>query len=61
MRIVSGKTPFEIETINQQKQRKLLNTTHEFGELLIQSEFEEIMNVYQRAIDRTMSEIRKNS
>lgn len=55
--VADGSVVCKINTIEQTQQRKLLNTTHEFGEFLIQSEYEEIMEVYQRAITRMTTEI----
>ena len=42
----------EYETIDSVKQRDLLETTRNIGRLLTEEEFNEIMIVYKKVIDR---------
>ena len=42
----------EYETIDTVKQRDLLETTRNIGRLLTEEEFNEIMTVYKKVIDR---------
>ena len=44
------------ETINIEKQRVLLQTTRNLGRLLTKEEFNEIMMVYKKVIDRHWNE-----
>ena len=46
----------EYETIDTVKQRDLLETTRNIGRLLIEEEFNEIITVYKKAIDRLCNE-----
>ena len=45
------------ETIDTVKQRDLLETTRNLGRLLTEEEFNEIMMVYKKVIDRHWNEI----
>ena len=45
------------ETIDIVKQRDLLETTRNFGRLLTEEDFKEIMIVYKKVIDRLCNEI----
>ena len=47
------------ETIDTVKQRDLLETTRNIGRLLTEEEFNEIMMVYKKAIDRLWEEMEK--
>ena len=51
----------EYETIDTVKQRDLLETTRNFGRLLAEEEFNEIMMIYKKVIDRLWNEIEFNS
>ena len=51
----------EYETIDTVKQRDLLETTRNIGRLLTEEEFNEIMMVYKKAIDRLWKEIEFSS
>ena len=51
----------EYETIDTVKQRDLLETTRNLGRLLTEEEFNEIMMVYKKAIDRVWKEIEFSS
>ena len=42
----------DYETIDTVKQRDLLETTRNIGRLLTEEEFNEIMKVYKKVIDR---------
>ena len=44
------------ETIDTVKQRDLLETTRNLGRLLSEEEFNEIMTVYKKVIDRLCNE-----
>ena len=46
----------EYETIDTVKQRDLLETTRNFGRLLAEEEFNEIMMIYKKVIDRVKNE-----
>ena len=46
----------EYETIDTVKQRVLLQTTRNIGRLLTEEEFNEIMMVYKKVIDRHWNE-----
>ena len=46
----------EYETIDTVKQRDLLETTRNIGRLLTEEEFNEIMMVYKKVIDRLCDE-----
>ena len=46
----------EYETIDTVKQRDLLETTRNIGRLLSEEEFNEIMTVYKKVIDRLWNE-----
>ena len=45
------------ETIDTVKQRDLLETTRNIGRLLTEEEFNEIMIVYKKVIDRLCNEL----
>ena len=45
------------ETINVGEQRDLIETTRNLGRLLTEEEFNEIMMVYKKVIDRHWNEI----
>ena len=45
------------ETIDTVKQRDLLETTRNLGRLLTEEEFDEIMMVYKKVIDRLWNEL----
>lgn len=47
----------EHETIDIVKQRDLLETTRNIARLLTQEEFNEIMMVYKKVIDRVWNEL----
>ena len=47
------------ETIDIVEQRDLLETTRNLGRLLTKEEFDEIMMVYKKVIDRLWNEIEK--
>ena len=47
------------ETIDTVKQRDLLETTRNLGRLLTEEEFDEIMMVYKKVIDRLWKEMEK--
>ena len=47
------------ETIDTVKQRDLLETTRNIGRLLTEEEFNEIMMVYKKVIDRLWKEMEK--
>ena len=47
----------ECETIDTVKVRDLLETTRNLGRLLTEEEFNEIMTVYKKVIDRICDEI----
>ena len=47
------------ETIDIVEQRDLLETTRNLGRLLTEEEFEEIMMVYKKVIDRQWNELEK--
>ena len=47
------------ETIDTVKQRDLLETTRNIGRLLTEEEFDEIMMVYKKVIDRLWKEMEK--
>ena len=47
----------EYETIDTVKQRDLLETTRTIGRLLTEEEFNEIMMVYKKVIDRLWNEL----
>ena len=49
------------ETIDTVKQRDLIEITRNFGRLLTEEEFNEIMMVYKKAIDRLWKEIEFSS
>ena len=49
------------ETIDIAEQRDLLETTRDLGRLLTEEEFEEIMMVYKKVIDRQWNELEKNN
>ena len=51
----------EYETIDTVKQRDLLETTRNLGRLLTVKEFNEIMMIYKKAIDRLWNEIEFSS
>ena len=51
----------EYETIDTVKQRDLIEITRNFGRLLTEEEFNEIMTVYKKAIDRLWKEIEFSS
>ena len=46
----------DYETIDTVKQRDLLETTRNLGRLLTEEEFNEIMTVYKKVIDRVCNE-----
>ena len=46
----------DYETIDTVKQRVLLQTTRNLGRLLTEEEFNEIMTVYKKVIDRLCDE-----
>ena len=46
----------DYETIDTVKQRDLLETTRNLGRLLSEEEFNEIMTVYKKVIDRLCDE-----
>ena len=46
----------EYETINTEKQRVLLQTTRNLARLITEEEFNEIMMVYKKVIDRLSDE-----
>ena len=48
------------ETIDTVKQRVLLQTTRNLGRLLTEEEFNEIMMVYKKVIDRHWNEIEED-
>ena len=45
----------DYETIDTVKQRVLLQTTRNIGRLLTEEEFNEIMMIYKKVIDRSWS------
>ena len=47
----------EYETIDTVKQRDLLETTRNIGRLLSEEEFNEIMMIYKKVIDRLYNKI----
>ena len=47
------------ETIDIVEQRVLLETTRNLGRLLTEEEFDEIMMVYKKVIDRLWNELEK--
>ena len=47
----------EYETIDTVKQRDLLETTRNLGRLLTYEEFNEIMMIYKKVIDRLWNEL----
>ena len=47
----------DYETIDTVKQRDLLETTRNIGRLLTEEEFNEIMIVYKKVIDRLLIEL----
>ena len=47
------------ETIAIVKQRELIEITRDLGRLLTEEEFEEIMMVYKKVIDRQWNELEK--
>ena len=47
----------EYETINTINQRDLIETTRNIGRLLTEEEFNEIMIVYKKVIDRLWNEL----
>ena len=47
------------ETIDIVEQRDLLETTRNLGRLLTKEEFDEIMMVYKKVIDRLWNELEK--
>ena len=47
----------DYETIDTVKQRDLLETTRNIGRLLTEEEFNEIMLVYKKVIDRLWNEL----
>ena len=47
------------KTIDIVKQRGLLETTRNLGRLLTEEEFDEIMMVYKKVIDRLWNELEK--
>ena len=47
------------KTIDIVKQRDLLETTRNLGRLLTEEEFDEIMMVYKKVIDRLWNELEK--
>ena len=47
------------ETIDIVEQRDLLETTRNLGRLLTEEEFDEIMIIYKKVIDRLWNEIEK--
>ena len=47
----------EYETIETVKQRDLLETTRNLARLLTEEEFNEIMIIYKKVIDRLLNEI----
>ena len=49
------------ETIAIVKQRELIEITRDLGRLLTEEEFEEIMMVYKKVIDRQWNELEKNN
>ena len=49
------------ETIDTVKQRDLIETTRNFGRLLTEEEYNEIMMIYKKAIDRLWKEIEFSS
>ena len=49
------------ETIDTVKQRDLIEITRNFGRLLTEEEFNEIMMIYKKAIDRLWKEIEFSS
>ena len=51
----------EYETIDTVKQRDLLETTRNLGRLLTEEEFNEIMMIYKKVIDRLWNEIEFSS
>ena len=46
----------DYETIDIVKQRDLLETTRNIGRLLTEEEFNEIMTIYKKVIDRLWNE-----
>ena len=49
------------ETIDIVEQRGLLEITRDLGRLLTEEEFNEIMMVYKKVIDRQWNELEKNN
>ena len=47
------------KTIDIVKQRGLLEITRDLGKLLTKEEFDEIMRVYKKVIDRLLDEVEK--
>ena len=47
----------EYETIDTVKQRFLIETTRNIGRLLTEEEYNEIMTVYKKVLDRVKNEI----
>ena len=47
------------ETIDIVEQRELIEITRDLGRLLTEEEFEEIMMVYKKVIDRQWNELEK--
>ena len=47
------------ETIDIVEQRELIEITRDLGRLLTEKEFEEIMMVYKKVIDRQWNELEK--
>ena len=52
-------TRVNYETIDIVEQRDLLETTRNLGRLLTEEEFDEIMMVYKKVIDRQWNELEK--
>ena len=46
----------EYETIDTVKQRVLIETTRDLGRLITEEEFNEIMMIYKKVIDRLCNE-----
>ena len=49
----------DYETIDIVEQRELIEITRDLGRLLTEEEFEEIMMVYKKVIDRQWNELEK--
>ena len=56
--IMSKEMKYEInyETIGSSKQRVLIETTRDLGRLITEEEFNEIMIIYKKVIDRLCNE-----